>query len=319
MKIYLILLSLIFYPFLSNAQNHTLPLWEGEIPNYKANGEQEEFYTNNDLVLLKKIQNPNITVYLPTKNNATGEAVIICPGGGYWVLAYYWEGRDIAKALNTKGIAAIVLKYRLPTSKNYVVRHKSPLLDAQRAMRMVRYHAKDWNIKPNKIGIMGFSAGGHLASTLSTHYDKGNLRAKDSIEQQSSRPDFSILIYPVISFNDEFTHQGSAKALLGENPSKELRNNFSNELQVTKDTPPAFLVHSSDDDAVPVKNSLIYYEALQKNNVAAEMHIYPYGGHGYSLAIGKGHLSSWIDRCTDWIQYINTPSEKNEEVKTNKE
>ena len=319
MKVYLILISLFAWSFLVNAQDHTIPLWNDTIPNYKANNGKEEFYTAMNLELLKNIQTPNITVYLPAKGNATGEAVIICPGGGYWVLAYYWEGRDIAKALNAKGIAAIVLKYRLPTSNNYIVRHKSPLLDAQRAMRMVRYHAKDWNIESNKIGIMGFSAGGHLASTLSTHYNNGNLQAKDSIEQVGSRPDFSILIYPVISFNNEFTHQGSAKALLGENPSKELRNNFSNELQVTKDTPPAFLVHSSDDAVVPVKNSLMYYEALQENNVPAEMHIYPYGGHGYSLAIGKGHLSSWIDRCTDWIQYINTPSEKTEEVKTNKE
>ncbi len=319
MKVYLILISLFICPLFISAQNYILPLWDGEIPNHKATGEQEEFYTENNLVLLKKIQNPNITVYLPAKGNATGEAVIICPGGGYWVLAYYWEGRDIAKALNAKGIAAIVLKYRLPTSNNYIVRHKSPLLDAQRAMRMVRYHAKEWNIESNKIGIMGFSAGGHLASTLSTHFDKGNLQAKDSIEQISCRPDFSILVYPVISFNDEFTHQGSAKALLGENPSEELRNNFSNELQVTKDTPPTFLVHSSDDDAVPVKNSLVYYEALQKNNVPAEIHIYPYGGHGYSLAIGKGHLAGWIDRCTDWIQYINKSTKETEEVKATKE
>ena len=319
MKIYFILLSLIISTLSIKAQNHTLPLWEeGKAPNYKANDEKEEFYTENNLVLLKKIQNPDITVYLPSKKNATGEAVIICPGGGYWVLAYYWEGRDIAKALNAKGIAAIVLKYRLPTTKNYVVRHKSPLLDAQRAMRMVRFHAKEWNIKSNKIGIMGFSAGGHLASTLSTHYDKGNLQAKDSIEQISCRPDFSILVYPVISFNKEFTHQGSAKALLGENPTEELRENFSNELQVTKDTPPAILIHSSDDKAVPVKNSIIYYEALQKNNVSSELHIYPYGGHGYSLAIGKGHLAGWIDRCTDWIQYTNKPTEKTEEEKPDK-
>jgi len=305
MKTYLILLSLSISSLVINAQNYTLPLWEGEIPNYKVSGEKEEFFTHKGIFFLKNIQNPNITVYVPTKRNATGEAVIICPGGGYYNLAYYWEGRDIAKALNAKGIAAIVLKYRLPTSNNYIVRHKSPLLDAQRAMRTVRYHAAAWNIESNKIGIMGFSAGGHLASTLSTHYDKGNLQAKDSIEQVSCRPDFSVLVYPVISFNDEFTHQGSAKALLGENPSKELRINFSNELQVTKDTPPAILIHSSDDKDVPVKNSIVYYEALQKYNVSSELHIYPYGGHGYSLAIGKGHLAGWIDRCTDWIQYLS--------------
>jgi len=304
MKTYLTIISLLVCSLFINAQNYTLPLWEGEIPNYKANGEHEKSFIDHDIYFINTIQKPNITVYLPSKGLETGDAVVICPGGGYWNLAYYWEGRDIAKALNAKGIAAIVLKYRLPTSNNYIVRYKSPLLDAQRALRMVRHHAAAWNIKSDKIGIMGFSAGGHLASTLSTHYDTGNIQAKDSIELQSCRPDFSLLIYPVISFNKKFTHQGSRDALLGKNPTPELLANFSNELQVTKDTPPAILIHSSDDDVVPVKNSIVYYEALQKNNVPSELHIYPYGGHGYSLAIGKGHLAGWIDRCTDWIQYF---------------
>jgi acetyl esterase/lipase len=315
MKIYLVLISLIVCPLFISAQNFTLSLWEGTVPNYKETDEKEAFFTDKGIYFINNIQKPDITVYLPSKGLETGETVIICPGGGYWNLAYYWEGRDIARALNAKGIAAIVLKYRLPTSNNYIVRHKSPLLDAQRAMRMVRYHAKEWNINPNKIGVMGFSAGGHLASTLSTHYDKGNPQAKDSIEQYSSRPNFSILVYPVVTMSKSYGHKGSTEALLGKNPSQELLNNFSNELQITKDTPPTFLVHSSDDNVVPVKNSLIYYEALQKNNIPAEMHIYPYGGHGYSLAIGKGHLASWIDRCTDWIHYTNKSSKKTEEVK----
>jgi len=303
--IYIIILFSIFTGKNINAQNFILPLWERDIPNYKTSDEKEKTYFGDNKELIKNVQNPDIAVFLPAKEHATGEAVVICPGGGYHVLAYRWEGTDIARALNAKGIAAIVLKYRLPVSNNNIVRHKSPLLDAQRAMRLVRYHADKWNIKPNKIGIMGFSAGGHLASTLSTHYDQGNPKAVDAIEKLSCRPDFSILIYPVISFSDEFTHKGSAKALLGENASQELINSFSNELQVTENTPPTFLVHSEDDTSVPIKNSLVYYEALQKKNVSAEMHLYPYGGHGYSLAIGKGHLSSWIDRCTDWIKYIN--------------
>jgi len=303
--IYIIILFSIFTGKNINAQNFILPLWESDIPNYKTSDEKEKTYFGDNKELIKNVQNPDIAVFLPAKEHATGEAVVICPGGGYHVLAYRWEGTDIARALNAKGIAAIVLKYRLPVSNNNIVRHKSPLLDAQRAMRLVRYHADKWNIKPNKIGIMGFSAGGHLASTLSTHYDQGNPKAVDAIEKLSCRPDFSILIYPVISFSDEFTHKGSAKALLGENASQELINSFSNELQVTENTPPTFLVHSEDDTSVPIKNSLVYYEALQKKNVSAEMHLYPYGGHGYSLAIGKGHLSSWIDRCTDWIKYIN--------------
>ena len=303
--VYILLLLSLFSSKIINAQNFIMPLWEGTIPNYKASNEKEETFIGNNKELIKNVQNPDIAVFLPAKEHATGEAVVICPGGGYHVLAYRWEGTDIARAFNAKGIAAIVLKYRLPISNNNIERHKSPLLDAKRAMRMVRSHAKEWNIKPDKIGIMGFSAGGHLASTLSTHFDSGNQQATDTIEQVTCRPDFSILIYPVISFNDGFTHKGSAKALLGENPSQEMLKSFSNELQVTENTPPTFLVHSEDDTAVPVKNSLVYYEALQKNNVSAEMHLYPYGGHGYSLAIGKGHLSTWIDRCTDWIKYIN--------------
>jgi acetyl esterase/lipase len=287
------------------AQDFIIPLWNDVIPNYRSTSIKEESYNENNITFLKNIQNPDITVYLPSEGNVSGVAVIICPGGGYWALAYDYEGSDIAKALNVKGITAVVLKYRLPTTDNYIIKHESPLLDAKRAMRLVRYHAKEWNINPDKIGIMGFSAGGHLASTLATHNDIGNLQAKDALEQMSCRPDFSILIYPVISFIGNFSHIGSMTALLGENPSQELLTEFSNQLHVTNQTPPTFLVHSSDDKAVNVKNSLVYYEALQEKDVSAELHIYPYGGHGYSLAIGKGYLSSWIDRCTDWINYIN--------------
>ena len=292
-----------------SAQDFTLSLWTDSIPNYRDNDQEEEFYLENNLRIIKNVQNPNIAVYLPAKENATGEAVIICPGGGYWVLVYDREGSDFAKTLNKNGIAVIILKYRLPTSNNYITRHKSPLLDAQRAFRLVRYHAKYWNIKTNKIGIMGFSAGGHLAATLSTHFDDGNQQATDSIERMSCRPDFSILVYPVISFVEEFSHKGSAKALLGDNPSQELLTYFSNELQVTEQTPPAFLVHSTDDKIVSVKNSLAYYNALHKNNIPAEIHIYPYGGHGFSLATNKGYLSSWIDICAEWVHYIS--KEKN--------
>ena len=172
-------------------------------------------------------------------------------------------------------------------------------MDAQRAMRLVRYHAEKWNIDPNRIGIMGFSAGGHLASTLSTHFDRGNPQAEDPVEQVSCRPDFSILIYPVISFTGEFQHTGSRKNLVGE--EEELMLFYSNEKQVTADTPPAILIHSSDDKGVPVRNSIVYYEALISKGITAEMHIYPYGGHGFSLAIGKGYLSSWPERCYDWL------------------
>ncbi|MCF8226045.1 MAG: alpha/beta hydrolase [Bacteroidales bacterium] len=297
---FLLVIALIITCMALHAQSFKLDLYpEGAIPNYKDVGE-EEVWDTTDIVRIRKVQVPDIQVFLPAKKNRTGEAVVICPGGGYHILAYDWEGEDIAKFFNSKGIAGIVLKYRLPTSEAQVEPHLSPLMDAQRAMRMTRHHAEAWGIDPGKIGIMGFSAGGHLASSLSTHYDAGNMVADDPVERESCRPDFSILMYPVISFTGEFQHSGSRKALVGDNP--ELMEYFSNELQVTEDTPPAILIHSSDDKAVPVKNSIVYYEALLENGVEAEMHIYPYGGHGYSLAIGQGRLAGWTDRVVDWIR-----------------
>ena len=229
---------------------------------------------------------------------------MICPGGGYGILAYDWEGSDIARWLNSRGIAAFVLKYRLPGSKSNIVPHKSPLMDAQRAMRLVRSNAVKWNLDREKIGVMGFSAGGHLASTLSTHYDKGDPSNSDPVEQESCKPNFSVLVYPVISFTEEFQHSGSRINLVGEDADEELVKYYSNELQVTEDTPPAILIHSDDDTAVPVENSISYYKALRANEISSELHIYPYGGHGYSLAIGQGHLSTWPDRVIEWIRYI---------------
>lgn len=285
------------------SQNFILPLWEGDPPNFRESGEIMKSDTTN-IVRLSLVQHPDIAVFLPSKSNATGEAVVICPGGGYHILAYDWEGSDIARWFSSRGIAAMVLKYRLPDSKSNIVPHKTPLMDAQRAFRTVRYHAESWNIEPGKIGIMGFSAGGHLASTLSTHFDNGDPGNADPVERISCRPDFSILVYPVISFTEEFRHSGSRAALLGEDPDPELVKYYSNELQVTSETPPAILIHSGDDGGVPVQNSLAYYQALLKNGITAEMHVYPYGGHGYSLAIGKGHLATWPDRVLEWIRYI---------------
>ncbi|MDA3823861.1 MAG: alpha/beta hydrolase, partial [Bacteroidales bacterium] len=223
------------------------------------------------------------------------------PGGGYHILAYDWEGQDIAKFWNSKGVTAIVLKYRLP-SEAQLEPHKSPLMDAQRAIRMVRYHAEDWGINPKKIGIMGFSAGGHLASSASTHYDAGDVSSPDPVNRVSCRPDFSILMYPVISFTGDFQHTGSRKALVGDD--KELMEYFSSELQITKDTPPAILIHASDDKSVPVENSIVYYQELIKYGINAEMHIYPHGGHGFSLAIGQGHLAGWPERVNEWLKSL---------------
>ncbi len=296
-----LLLTSILAPLV--AQNQILPLWQGDPPNYRETGEVT-IWDTADIVRVRNVQKPDIAVFLPSKKNATGEAVVICPGGGYGILAYDWEGSDIARWLNSRGIAAFVLKYRLPGSKSNIVPHKSPILDAQRAMRMVRSNAAVWNIDPGKIGIMGFSAGGHLASTLSTHYDAGDSSNPDPVEQVSCRPDFSVLVYPVISFTEDFQHSGSRINLLGEDADEELVKYYSNELQVNEDTPPAILIHSDDDKGVPVENSIAYYKALRANKVSSELHIYPYGGHGYSLAIGKGHLATWPNRVIEWIHYI---------------
>jgi acetyl esterase/lipase len=285
------------------AQNQLIPLWEGDPPNYRETGEVT-IWDTADIVRIRNVQKPDMAVFLPSKKNATGEAVVICPGGGYRILAYDWEGSDIARWLNSKGIAAFVLKYRLPGSRSNIVPHKSPLMDAQRAMRMVRSSAEQWNVDPGRIGVMGFSAGGHLASTLSTHFDVGDPSSPDPVERVSCRPDFSVLVYPVISFNSTFTHSGSRQALLGDDPPGELVEYYSNETQVTPETPPAILIHSGDDTSVPVENSIRYFEALRANRIPAELHIYPYGGHGFSLAIGKGHLSTWPDRVIEWIRYL---------------
>jgi acetyl esterase/lipase len=286
-------------------QSYSIPLWpEGQIPNHQPSEDQEKADTT-EIVRISLVQTPDITVFLPSKRHATGEAVVICPGGGYRILAYDWEGLDVAKWLNSKGIAAIVLKYRLPVSKSNIIPHKSPLLDARRAMRLTRFHAEDWNIDPGKIGIMGFSAGGHLASTLSTHFDPGNPDHPDPVERQSCRPDFSILVYPVISADPAISHKGSFNALLGDEPDPALLTYYSNERQVTKEAPPAILIHSADDKGVPVENSIVYFNALKEHGITAELHIYPYGGHGYSMAIGQGHLSTWPDRVIEWISYLN--------------
>ncbi|MCK4745434.1 MAG: alpha/beta hydrolase, partial [Bacteroidales bacterium] len=209
----------------SMGQNSSLPLWDDDPPNYRETGEVT-IWDTSDIVRVRNVQKPDIAVFLPSKKNSTGEAVVICPGGGYHILAYDWEGSDIARWLNANGIAAFVLKYRLPGSSSNIVPHISPLMDAQRAMRLVRYHAESWNVDPGKIGIMGFSAGGHLASTLSTHFDAGDLSNMDPVEQMSCRPDFSILMYPVISFTGDFAHSGSRKALLGEEPDDEMVTYF---------------------------------------------------------------------------------------------
>ncbi len=244
---------------------------------------------------------PSITIYLPPKDKANGAAVVIFPGGGYGHLAMDHEGHQIAQWLNSFGVAGFIVKYRHSRS-GAGYGHPAPLQDAQRAIRTVRSGAKKWNLDPNRIGIIGFSAGGHLASSAGTHFKQRYSEAKDEIDRAGCRPDFMILMYPVASFTESFTHKGSRRNLLGENPDAELVRNLSNEKQVTSETPPTFLVHANDDKPVPPENSIYFYLALKKANVPAELHIYEKGGHGFGPGVGKGPVSSWMLRCSDWMR-----------------
>jgi acetyl esterase/lipase len=237
---------------------------------------------------------PTLTPFIP-KEKANGASVIICPGGGYTHLADH-EGRPVAEWLNSIGITAFVLKYRLGPRYH----HPAPLLDAARAVRTVRSHASEWKIDPKRIAVLGFSAGGHLASTIGTHFDSGQANAADVIDRVSSRPDLLILIYPVITMG-EFMHVGSKKQLLGENPSSEMVKLLSNDEQVTKETPPTFLVHTANDASVPVENSLKFAEALRKVGVPFELHVYERGRHGFGLGGDDPVLSTWPARCAAWL------------------
>lgn len=241
---------------------------------------------------------PAITVQLPAAEKATGAAVLVCPGGGYGGLAVDHEGKQIAKWLTDRGIAAVVLKYRLGPRYH----HPAPLQDAQRALRTVRARAKEWKVDPKRIGIWGFSAGGHLASTAGTHFDEGKPGADDPIERASCRPDFMILCYPVISMEEPYVHKGSRKNLLGEQPDPKLIENLSNDKQVTAKTPPTFLFHTNADSGVVPENSVLFYQALRKAKVPAELHIYETGPHGVGLGQKYPELSNWPDRLEAWLK-----------------
>lgn len=282
-----------------HAQNETLALWN-KIPDEISNPD----YKEKEVIKEGKVQGtslvtiPTLSVYLPKETKPNQTAVLIFPGGGYSHLSMDKEGTKVAEWLNTLGIAAFVLKYRLPN--DLIMKDKSvgPLQDAQEAVRYVRSNAANWNINPNKIGTIGFSAGGHLASTLATHYDD---RVYESKLNSSARPDFSILIYPVISMENGITHKGSQTNLLGKDPSQILIDGFSNEKKITSQTPPTFLVHASDDGAVLPENSINYYLALKKKNVPAELHIYETGGHGFGLGV-KDTSQFWTTDCKEWLK-----------------
>lgn len=293
---------MVLLTFNLNAQPFTIKLWPEGIPgSIEDPGYEEKITTAEDgrITRCERVKYPDLTVFLPPAGKANGTAVLICPGGGYGALAFDHEGNAIARWLNENGIAGIILKYRLPSDRIMKDKSIGPLQDAQEAMRIIRRNASAWNINPQKVGVIGFSAGGHLASTLSTHFDEKVYPVKDEI---SSRPDFSLLIYPVISLDTVITHRGTRNNLIGLKPADEQVRRFSNDLQVTASTPPAFLVHSADDKAVPVMNSINYLNALQKKNIPAELHIFRKGGHGYGLAPSGGTESSWPELCIRWLK-----------------
>jgi len=273
-------------------------LYDSNVPNSKPYYTKEKWVPeDNGDTIAHFISQPTLAIFLP-EENANGTAVVICPGGGYWNASMVKEGYAVARRFNEWGVAAFVLKYRIPNDSAMIDKKIAPLQDAQRAIQMVRIHAKEWNVDAGKVGIMGFSAGGHLASTAATHFNQSYIDNKNQI---NLRPDFAILIYPVISFQDSIAHKGSRDQLIGKKPGKKILDSFSNELQVTAKSPPAFLVHASDDDGVSVMNSVTFYEALLKYKVPAEMHIYKGGGHGFGLR-NRTTKDDWMERCKNWMQ-----------------
>jgi len=267
------------------AQHDSFRLWAGDAPLAKGKSEADV---------------PMLFAYPAPPEIATGVGVIICPGGGYGRLSMEKEGREAALWLNTLGISAFVLKYRLG-SNSY--QHPAPLQDVQRAMLLVRHKSSQWKLDTAKIGVLGFSAGGHLASTLGTHFDKLYYQPNDEIDKANHlRPNFMLLIYPVISMQEVNAHTGSRKNLLGENPTQELKDLLSNEMQVTAQTPPTFLTHACDDATVPVGNSISFFTALRTYKIPAEMHIYPYGGHGYGMRRHLGVHTEWYKHAEIWFK-----------------
>jgi acetyl esterase/lipase len=284
---------LFIFTFTASYGQKEIPLYPGKIPNAKGTPIDK---SNADNSIYYRISTPTLRIYPGQKSTAAKTAVIICAGGGYAGLNIKREGYDVAEAFNKAGVAAFVLKYRLPDDKTNINKTIAPLQDAQQAIKIVRDSAALWGIDPAKIGIMGFSAGGHLASSAGVHYKDAFIANPG---KTSLRPDFMLLIYPVISFSDSFGHKGSRDNLIGKKPSADSINYFSNELHVDAQTPPAFLTHAGDDKIVPVTNSLSFYEAFNKNGVAADLHIYAKGGHGFGEI---PTFDEWFGRCLNWMR-----------------
>jgi acetyl esterase/lipase len=276
-------------------EQKSLPLYSKGIPNSKPTPAAYKEKIDN-AYWITNVSIPTVTPYIPAKGIANGTAVIICPGGSYAGLASAHEGFKVAQEFNKIGVTAFVLKYRLPSDSIMTDKSIGPLQDAQRAIQLVRQDAAKWGVNPNRIGIIGFSAGGHLASTEGTHFDKVVI---DNPANISVRPDFMMLIYPVITFGEK-SHVGSRENLIGKNAAQDEIDLYSNEKQVTANTPPTFIVHAEDDDVVPVDNALLMYQALLKNKVKAEMHLFPAGGHGFGLLNPKSK-GLWFEWAKTWM------------------
>lgn len=300
----LVILSLLSTLMLVQTQaQQVLPLYgDRPIPNSKPAPDEEKIDTSKTppyRLSYSKVSRPTLAVYLPPAGTANGTAVVVCPGGGYLHLAMTHEGIDVAHWLNSLGITAFVLKYRLPSDETMIDKTIGPLQDAQRAIQVVRQRAGEWGVDVNRVGILGFSAGGHLASTAGTHFDHAVI---DNAANISLRPDFMLLLYPVISFSDSIGHRGSRDNLLGQHPDSARVLAYSNELHVTAQTPPTFVVHAEDDKTVMVVNSLYFYEALIRNHVPAELTIYPRGGHGFGLHNPTTGADQWPERAAEWMK-----------------
>lgn len=287
MNLKLLLLLCVLVPGLSHAQGDRLVMKLYPHGPSESNGFTRECWIK-DFTQLRQVCDPSLTVCFPEKGKANGQAVVVCPGGGYSALAIHHEGFMVADWLNSLGITAVVLKYRMPNGH-----HQIPLKDAQTALEIVRRHARKWHINPDRIGIMGFSAGGHLASTAATHFTS-----------VANRPAFAVLIYPVVTMG-QYTHKNSRKELLGENPSRELIDFYSNEKQVTSDTPPLFIVFSEDDKTVNPANGVQLYEAAKAHNVPAELHFYSTGGHGWSFRDRFAHRAEFRAVLSEWLERQN--------------
>ncbi len=276
-------------------QSAPILLYPNGVPNSKP--APKSYVENMDAgSFLHNVTVPTLIPYFPAKDKATGAAVVICPGGGYSGLSMVNEGSEIAEAFNKIGVTAFILKYRMPSDSVMVDKTIGPLQDAQRAIQLVRQRATEWGIDTARVGIIGFSAGGHLASTAATHFDKEVIENKKHI---SLRPSFAVLVYPVITFG-QWAHVGSKENLIGKNAPQALVDLYSNEKQVTPNTPPTFLVHAQDDGLVPVQNSLMFYDAMLKNKVKGEIHIYQSGGHGFGLH-NKETKDDWFNSLAKWM------------------